>query len=204
MHVAGSAALSATNFQTTDRKRLSAPADAFEALLAAEPVRVDEAAPGSELGSAVESDTKTETRLPRKLRSDELPRSLNQMQSQYEQNLSEVEHALRALWKANDIRTSPPMNLVVAGDGRIVVAGDHPQKAQIEQLLTENPALRDKMVTTAAQGSTLHAFERSLEFQKEYARDPLAAVEKFADLFDGRDSHFSLTIAGDLFLPMYS
>jgi hypothetical protein len=205
MQVTGSAALSATDFSTADRKRRSAPIESFDALLATEPAGIESAAGDTQSGEidlAAETDSTTETRLPRKLLSDELPKTLNQMRVQYERNLSEVEHALRALWKANDIQTSPPLNLVVAGEGRVIVAGDHPQKAQVEQLLADNPALGDKMATTAAQGATLHAFERSIKFQKEYARDPIAAVEKFSDLFDGRDSQFSLTIAGDLFLPM--
>jgi hypothetical protein len=97
---------------------------------------------------------------------------------------SSLQERIRNLLTAHGIDDSNPLDLQIAGDGHVVVSNDHPQKEQIEQLLRENPDIRDDFAKYSAQSSLFDAAQEAIAFQKEYARDPVGAVQRFSYLFD--------------------
>ena len=93
------------------------------------------------------------------------------------------------------IDTSEPVRLTVGFDGRVTVAGDHPQRAEIEQIFRETPGLRDQFVQTAALGDFVRSADEAIAFQAAYAKDPYAAVAQYSHLFSGQPQpSFSLLV----------
>ena len=122
----------------------------------------------------------------------------------YEQNLAGLRDRLRQQFAEHGIDTSSEIRLQTASDGSVFVAGDHPQKAEIEQLFVDQPQLRDRFVQVDAQASFMRAVEESMAFQRAYRDNPEAAVQQFAHLFDGSPNPvFSLLIRGDELQPVF-
>ena len=138
---------------------------------------------------------------PRMLTS--LPHTEGDFQEQYDARLGEVQARLQSLFAKNGIDTSPPIRLQTASDGRVIVAGHHPQKKEIEQFFVDDRDLRNDFVATAAQGEFLRAFKEAVEFQQAYRKDPKAAVERFKHLFQERHDVFTLKFDGDSATPTF-
>jgi len=66
------------------------------------------------------------------------------------------EQDLKNRFTAAHVDTGTPVTLDVAGDGRVVVRGDHPDKAKIERLFAEDPAFADRYRAVAS-GQSLRA-----------------------------------------------
>jgi hypothetical protein len=117
--------------------------------------------------------------------------------TQYERGFASVESRLRDLFRKNNVDTGVPIPLQVAADGRVIVAGDHPQKNEIESLFRDDPRLRNDFVGVTAQGEFLRAAKEAIEFQAAYRKNPQAAVEEFKHLFHKRNDVFTFVFKGD-------
>lgn len=67
-----------------------------------------------------------------------------------------LEQDLNRRFTAAHVDTDVPVTLDVAGDGRVVVRGDHPDKVKIERLFAEDPALANRYRAVAS-GQSLRA-----------------------------------------------
>jgi len=85
-----------------------------------------------------------------------------------------------------DIATQPPIELSIAGNGKVQVQDGHPDKAVIEEFINGNSELRNLYAGISSTQSMLAMFEETSRFQQRYAADPKAAVEEFAHLFSGK------------------
>lgn len=122
---------------------------------------------------------------------------LEDIKTCFDQRRDALNDRIRQLFESAGIDTSKEIRLKMAGDGSIVVSGDHPQKAEIERLFRENPDLRNQFAEVSAMGDFLHSAQQSLEFQRAYAKDPKAAVAAFAQLFsNSRKPQFNLVVSG--------
>lgn len=102
---------------------------------------------------------------------------------------------IQSLLKSSGIDVPPEIRLQVGGDGSVVVANDHPDREQIEELFRENPRLRNQFVEVAALGEQIRAMDEAVVFQKAYAENPQAAVEAFSHLSSGKERpQYSLLI----------
>jgi hypothetical protein len=115
----------------------------------------------------------------------------------YERSFASVKSRIQELFAENRIDTSAPVPLEVAGDGRVIVAGDHPQKEKIESFFRDDPGLRNDFVGMTAQGEFLRAADEATEFQRAYREDPEGALEKFKHLFRRRNDVFQLVFRGN-------
>jgi len=87
--------------------------------------------------------------------------------------------------KEKGITLDEPLRLLVRpGDGKIVVQGDHPQKAEIEAALNEDQDLANSIRNVSSLFDLLRATERQKEFARAYEEDPVAAVKTYSHLFD--------------------
>ncbi|MBA4016881.1 MAG: hypothetical protein C0483_06820 [Pirellula sp.] len=126
------------------------------------------------------------------------PLEVADMRRDYEQKLAGLESRLQVKFTKAGIETSPPFQLQTDAEGKVRVAGDHPQKAQIEQLFVDEPSLRDDFVEVNAKADFLRAADEAMAFQRAYAEDPEGAVQRFSYLFDsGRKPTFQLSVSGD-------
>lgn len=108
-----------------------------------------------------------------------------------------LEDGINTMFLENDIATDPPVNLTTDGAGRVRVQGEHPQKAEIEELFKDNPELSDAFRNVSGLSSLVAACKEYTEFAAMYAQDPYAAVAQYGHLFDNlANNEFSLTIDG--------
>ncbi|MBN8625320.1 MAG: hypothetical protein J0M17_07515 [Planctomycetes bacterium] len=122
------------------------------------------------------------------------------IRKEYEQNLAGLQSRLTLEFAKAGIDTSNVFQLQTDPSGRVVVAGNHPQKEKIEQMFVDNPGLRDDFVKVNAQADWLRAADEAMAFQRAYAENPEEAVKRFAHLFnDNRSVTFQLTVRGDEF-----
>lgn len=126
------------------------------------------------------------------------PLQVADMRRDYEQKLAGLESRLEVAFAKAGIERSPPFQLQTDAEGKVRVAGDHPQKAQIERLFVDSPGLRDDLVEVNAKADFLRAADEAMAFQRAYAEDPEAAVKRFSYLFDSqRKATFQLSVSGD-------
>jgi len=108
---------------------------------------------------------------------DELRMALGEAKVRYQNRL------ISAL-SAAGIDTSAPLKLEVDTAGRIVVAGAHPDKARIEALFAEDGQLAGAFKEVMALSNLIARGEEAIAFQAAYAKDPKAAVARYAHLFN--------------------
>jgi hypothetical protein len=89
----------------------------------------------------------------------------------------------KALAKSG-IDSAGEVKLEIDATGHARVIGDHPQKAEIEQLFVDHPELRNDLAHASASLSANRAFAEAVEFQTAYAKDPEAAVAQYSYLFN--------------------
>ncbi|MNT39376.1 hypothetical protein D3C72_1756170 [compost metagenome] len=68
--------------------------------------------------------------------------------------------------------------------GRVVVVGDHPQKARIEQIFADDDQLSNAFRKASSLAHLVAASEAAMPFHAAYAVDPKAAVAQYAHLFN--------------------
>lgn len=167
---------------------------------AATSTTVDDAAnaDGDELSLSPVARGKQAARTAELLQWDAKPIEVADMRRDYEQKLAGLESRLEVAMAKAGIDKSTPFQLQTDAEGMVRVAGDHPQKAQIEQLFIDSPSLRDDFLEVNAKADFLRAADEAMAFQRAYAEDPEAAVKRFSYLFDSdRKSTFQLTVSGD-------
>jgi hypothetical protein len=119
--------------------------------------------------------------------------SLEEIEEGLERKRTELTGNINALFQKNDISATPPVELTSDGAGNIRVKGDHPDKEKIERLFADNPDLANDFRCASAQASLVKAGKEHLEFAKEYAKNPEAAVGKYGSLFSAlKNDEFSL------------
>lgn len=130
--------------------------------------------------------------------------SITDMETAQQQIQAQVESKLNRLFAEHDIDTTQEIRLQVGADGRVIVANDHPQRDQIEQLFADDPELRNDFVQAQSMAEFLGAAQEAIAFQQAYARDPEAAVAQFSYLFDAtQKASTSLVIRGDSYQMFY-
>lgn len=124
--------------------------------------------------------------------------SLDTFQAVADQAFANIQAKLTKLFADKGIDTSKEIKLQVGADGQITVAGDHPQKAQIEQLFKDDANLRDDYIKFTAFSELAAAGQEANTFQAAYAKDPTAAMKQYSYLFDTETKPtLSLTIKGN-------
>lgn len=121
----------------------------------------------------------------------------NQAPNLFAMDFSDVPSRVQAALKSHGIETSSPLALQTGADGWPTVAGNHPQKAEIEAIFRQDRELRDDFVGKQAQEEIKRAGEEALQFQEAYRRDPEGAVQRFSYLFGPRHEEYSLVFQGD-------
>jgi hypothetical protein len=123
------------------------------------------------------------------------PEDLRQYYADQQESLN---RRIQSLLANESVETPPEIRLQVGADGSVVVAGDHPDRRQIEDLFRENPRLRNQFVEVAALGEQIRAIDEAIAFQKAYAANPQAAVEAFSHLFSGSEPpKYTLVVGAD-------
>jgi len=109
----------------------------------------------------------------------------------------EVQSRVTALLLERNIPTNPPVDLYMDEAGAVRVKGDSPYKKEIEQALAEDENLSNDFRLVSAQTTIQEAGKRHSAFAAAYAKDPEAAVARFAYLFDNiPDDPYTMTIGG--------
>lgn len=107
---------------------------------------------------------------------DEIRMALGEAKSAYQ-------NRLRSALSEQGIDTSVPLRLQVDTAGRVVVAGDHPDKSRIEAIFAEDDRLANAFKQTLSLATMLARGEEAVAFQAAYAKDPTAAVARYSHLF---------------------
>lgn len=108
---------------------------------------------------------------------DEMRMELNDAKADYRRRLS-------AAIADRGIDTSVPLRLQTDTAGHVRVVGDHPDKARVEALFAEDPALRNAFQRMNSIAHMLETVAEAVAFQAAYARDPKAAVAQYSHLFN--------------------
>ncbi len=96
-------------------------------------------------------------------------------------------------WMANEgIPCTPSVKLQSDSSGKIVVNGLNPYKEKIEKYFEENDDMANIIKGMTMAKSLIEAGKEHLKFQREYAVDSRAAVEKYSHLFSNKYSYKSL------------
>ena len=85
-----------------------------------------------------------------------------------------------------EVSSIPAIELKTDFQGNVIVAGDHPQKEKIENYFKENDDVANFFKGMTGAKSFIELSKESIEFQKEYAKDPRAAVAKYSHFFSGK------------------
>jgi len=120
---------------------------------------------------------------------------LEDIRDAYKQRMAAFQANLSRALREEGIDRSPAFSLQTDQEGRIRVSGDRPDLDRLQQLFDERPGMSREFSALSGAGSFLRAADRSLEFQAAYTKDPVAAVALFSDLFDDRDSIFTLQVS---------
>lgn len=119
---------------------------------------------------------------------------LEDLQAWYRENSAALGSKITGLLANSGVDTSQPIDLTLDYQGQIRVANDHPDKEKIEKILAENPEVRNKFAQLTAMGNLIEGAEEYQKFAEEYARNPQAAVEKYAHLFSSIKEAFTLRL----------
>ncbi len=114
-----------------------------------------------------------------------------------EQTLADFSERLQRQLAERGISTTLRFRLEGNGQGGIRVAGDHPQRARIEQAINSDPQLLATFQYLSATHSLLAAAERHSELAERYLGDPVLGAVKTADFAQGEEPAFSLTVNGE-------
>jgi hypothetical protein len=108
----------------------------------------------------------------------------DEMRAARDEAKAEYQRRFSAAIAAQAIDTSVPLSLQSDAMGRVVVVGDHPDKARIEQLFAEDGELNNAFKKASSLARMVAAFEEALPFHAAYDKDPQAAVAQYSYLFN--------------------
>jgi len=123
-------------------------------------------------------------RLAVKAKNENAPVLETQRQSA-RQRLSAFEQRLREALQERGIESSGNIELHAQDDGQIVVSGDHPRLAEIQQFLDNHHELRDELAKLSIELSELNLAEETAAFARAWDRDPESAARRYERLIDG-------------------
>lgn len=123
--------------------------------------------------------------------------TLDEMREFFQEKAAALGKEVRGRLTALGISADEPLDLSVDREGKVRVAGEHPQKDEIEALFAEDPELANDFRQVSSTGSFIKACEAHLEFAADYAQDPQAAVAKHWHLFSSLQSDYALRLAGE-------
>ena len=103
--------------------------------------------------------------------------------AEFEKELHDFRRVVRDQMRQVGIDTSTPIQLAGDKEGRIVVQGNHPQKAEIEAFFKDRPSLSGQFRKISANTSLSNAIKQHVAFSKAYAQNPERAVSQFRHLF---------------------
>lgn len=109
-------------------------------------------------------------------------------------NLADLRNLLGDFLRLAGIDTSREIALQPDGKGHILMAGDHPDKAAIEGLFSDNPTLLGRFMVIAARASILNAAETTPSFRAAYETDARAAIRANVPLLKDRLLSFQLRL----------
>jgi len=130
---------------------------------------------------------------------------IENVQENYAKNLSVVQARIERVLAENSLRSTDEIRLQIGFDGRLIVAGDHPQKQRIEALLGSEPGLRNEFALVSSQASLMKAADEAIAFQAAYRKDPIKAIAEFSHLFQQPrpDSVFQLSFLDGEFKTLF-
>lgn len=123
--------------------------------------------------------------------------TLEEMRQFLQEKSADLADELRTRLSTMGVDITEPLDLDVASDGSIVVAGDHPQKAEIEAMFAADPELSNRVRQVSSTAGFLKAAEEYVGFAAEYEKDPEAAVAKYAHLFSALQPNYLLRLDGE-------
>ena len=111
---------------------------------------------------------------------------------------AEFKDDLQSQLRKEGVDCDQPFKLTVANDGKVVVSGDHPDKAKIEKYFEENPEMRDRFADISVHTVLKRHLEAHEEFAKAYEKDPEAAVAKYYPIFAMiKREGYTMSVGGD-------
>lgn len=131
--------------------------------------------------------------------------TLTELETLQQETMSSVKGRLASLFAKNKIDTSREIRLQVGSDGKVVVANDHPQKAEIEKLINSDEQLRNDYVKMTSLTEMIGSAKDAAAFQAAYAKDPYTAVAQYSYLFDQTcKGNVTMSILGDQYTSIYT
>jgi hypothetical protein len=122
---------------------------------------------------------------------------LEDLRQKFQENNTEYGRELTTLLKNAGIDTGAAMEFRVNAQGKVEEVSGHPQKEKIENLINEeHPEQANHIREQSALGSLLNAADKHMEFAKAYAKDPEAAVARYAALFSEYQEVMTLSLEG--------
>lgn len=123
---------------------------------------------------------------------------LDAMRAYSNQQRNSLSARIQEALKEAGIDTSRQIRLETGREGSVVVANDHPQRDEIEQIFRERRDLRDRFVEIDTLSSFVRSGDEAIAFQQAYSRNPYAAMAQYSYLFDGSPRpQFSLLVQKD-------
>jgi hypothetical protein len=119
---------------------------------------------------------------------------LDDLRRQADRLLAGLSNRLREQLEAAGIDTSQGISLQVDAQGKIRAADGHRLSPQIEAALADDPSLAREFNHWAGLQAALDAADRHAEFREAYAKDPQAAVGRFARLLNEQQRELTLHI----------
>ena len=111
---------------------------------------------------------------------------------------AEFKDDLQSQLRNEGIDCDQPFKLTVAYDGKVVVSGDHPDKAKIEKYFEDNPEMRDRFADISVHTVLKRHLEAHMEFAEAYEKDPEAAVARYFPIFATiKREGFTMSLGGD-------
>lgn len=122
---------------------------------------------------------------------------IQQIELAAQKALQQFQKQLNELLAAQGIDLSQPINLQSDQFGGIDLTNDHPQRAQIEQLLADHPELGEQFNELSAAFGFLRARQERQAFSQLYAIDPTLAAERENRRNENAPGEFLLSLLGE-------
>ncbi len=124
--------------------------------------------------------------------------SVMDIQRSVKQDLESFSNMLGVALDEAGISRTPNFEIKWDATGKLYIDSDHPDKESIEKILNETPNICNTFKRMSSNSSMIAAIQRAEKFNKEYALDPKAAVQKYSYLFDSEPCDaFSVFVSED-------
>jgi hypothetical protein len=121
--------------------------------------------------------------------------SIADIEASLAKTTASVENRLRSLSRQLGITPDSRMQFSVGHDGSILVNGESPESDRLAAAINEDAELTNSIREMSANASLLAACKKHEEFAAAYAKDPVAAVQRYAYLFeDGHEYKVSFSM----------